>query len=257
MLNTHGRYVDQHGWTPFDEKHFPDVLLNASHLHHLLQVEGGFAAFWEVCELPKDSRPMSDTRYLSPSEMESLLETASRIRGLVESPESVKKALSPNVMDQMFSPWVGSSVNKFAALSNHRKDYSGEVSTLDASTTDEHLEGGTVPCSDTGCEMCVTRESYESSNDRSTLGSVSGYESDMEINTKDTMPSGAHTPTRLPRPVSGDETPKQTDFGRSRVHALSRSTPKHLCKSEASDTNTTVSTIAYMSEDEKFAQGIV
>ena len=255
LLPPQAQYTDLYGWSPFDEKHFANIFLADKHRHHLLVREGGFAAFWKEAGLPSESAPRSDTNAVPPDRLHGILETAIRLTGFQQPPESRKTSVAPNVMDPMFSPWVASNVNKFAPLASHRKDYSGEVSTADVSmAASDVCSMAGAPCSDSGCQMCLTRESYESSTDRSMLG----YESDVEgtdIEREYLRPSGIHTPSRLPRPVTGDRTPKQTDFAKVHSQPLTRMNAKYLRGSEGSDT--TVSTVGYMSEDEKFVKGIV
>ena len=247
MTKATPKYSDQHGWSPFEEKRFPDVFLSAPHLHPSLLNQGGFLAFWEAAGLPEDSAPAADADALSQEQVCDLLRTAHRV-----------KRVTPNAMAfDAFSPWVASNVNKFAPLARHHQDYSGEVSTVDISTIDVCSEAGT-PCSDRDCKACVTRDSYESSGDRSTLSSVSGYESDMSATTSDKENirlAGTLTPSRLPRPVAGDKTPKQTDYTNVPIQPLNKRAEKYFRGSETSDMTT--STVRGMSEDEKFAKRIV
>jgi hypothetical protein len=248
------RHVDAHGWSPFDEQRFPEALLTSPSLHSLLLVNGGFAAFWKETGLPQESAPGSDSHVVSQERLVALLQAASRARTGQYSAEREKITVAANAMDEMFSPWVASNTNKFAALATHHNDYSGEVSTIDLSTLGVCSEPG-QNCSDAGCNMCLTRESYDSSTDRSMLGSLSGYESDTEGLTSDkdsAQPSGIHTPTRLPRPVANDRTPKQNDFAK---HTLTQSHAKYMRGSEASEAS--VTSVGGMSEDEKFAKGII
>ena len=249
------RYTDQFGWSPFDEQLFPESLLSSPSLHFLCLTSGGFRAFWHEADLPEETAPRYDSAIVSEEQLQSMLAYARRFTESPDIlPEQVDFPVSCNIMDKMFSPWAASNVNKFAPLASHQKDYSGEVSTVNLSTVDICSDAG-PPCADHNCKMCLSRESYESSTDRSALGSVSGYESDMEgvySEQENIPPSGFHTPSRLPRFAIPDKTPTQTDFAK---HTLNRSNGKRFRDSEAS--NTTASTIGYMSEDEKFAKGIV
>ncbi len=246
------RYGDQYGWSPFDEEMFLDVFLSASHLRHLLLQQGGFYTFWKEAGLPVDSAPTFDTDELSQEQMSDLLQTARHLRraGL-----PAQNLVAPNAMDQMFSPWQGSSVNRFGPLMRHQ-DYSGEVSTIDMSTAEVCSDAG-AHCAERNSNMCLTSENYESSDGPSMPSSVCGYDSDEE----ETASDGENarlvetlTPSRVPKPIASDKTPRQTDYAKHQMGPRGQRASKFFRTSRTSDT--TISSVG-MSEDESFAKGIV
>ena len=185
-----------------------------------------------------------------------MLQTAHQIKRIEGASDSSQSMVEADTLSRA-GPWVASNSNRFAALADHQKDYSGEVSTADASVADVCSVTG-PPCSDGSCKDCLTRESYESSNERSFSSSVSGYESDLSATTSDKENArlvGDLTPSRLPRAAAGDKTPRQADFGRRPMKSLNERAAKYFRGSEASDT--TATTAGGMSEDEKYAAGIV
>ena len=261
------RYANQYGWSPFDEDLFLDVFLRTSYLHPLLLREGGFYDFWKQADLPLESAPTFDTEALSHEQVGDLVLQTHRFR---RNGGQSLNADTSDAMAKLFSPFVSSSVNKYGPLATHHEDYSGEVSTIDFPSAEASSEGGPTfssaeVCSDAGqhgsersCNMCLTRESYESSDGPSMPGSASGYDSDVETTASDrenTRLVGTLTPSRMPRPVTSDKTPTQTDYVRHTVTPLSQRAKKYYRGSEASDA--TVSTGKAMSEDEKFTRGIV
>ena len=261
------RYANQYGWSPFDEDLFLDIFLSTSYLHPLLLKEGGFYVFWKQADLPLESAPTFDTKALTHEQVGDLVLQTHRLRRIGG------RSLNENTSDAMaklFSPFVSSSVNKYGPLATHHEDYSGEVSTVDFPSAEASSETGPTFSSpqvsseagqhslEGGCDMCLTRESYESSDGPSMPSSVSGYDSDVET----TVSAGeeacfveALTPSRLPRPLTNDKTPTQTDYARHSTTPLSQRAKKYYRSSETS--NATVSTGAAMSEDEKLVSGMV
>jgi hypothetical protein len=232
------RHVDRFGWSPFDESLFPERLLNCPQLHHLLRVPGGFAAFWKEAKLPTESGPQQDTNRLAEGQLQSMIQMATSVVSKEASHAAQTLTTKSNEMDEMFSPWVSSNVNKFAPLSRHEKDYSGEVSTIDGSFHDVCL-GEISPVSSGNVNRCSTAGLCERSSSRS-FGT--GYDSDLEGD-------DSRTPSRISRAKVVD------DLQRNAIRPLRTQSAKDTRGSEAS--GRTSSTFEDMSEDEKFAQGIV
>jgi hypothetical protein len=238
------QYVDEHGWSPFAELGFPEALLEAPTLHHLLYNEGGFATFWSDAGLPKATAPKFNTKPLSKAELRKLIADAVKLQA---SP-AAQKMLGSHSMDKLFSPPASNNGNRFAALAVPQRTYSGEVDTPDMSVADGCSE--IEPShSDSGCNACLTRASYESS-------SMHESESDLDDSSskENYRPSDQRTPSRVAYPIAGERTPKQDDFIKKSISPLKISTRRYPRESETSVTTTTS---AGFSEDEKFAKGIV
>jgi hypothetical protein len=238
------QYVDEHGWSPFTELGFPEALLEAPTLHQLLLTEGGFATFWSDAGLPKATAPKYNTKPLSKAELRKLIADAVKL----QAGPSAQKMLGPHSMDKLFSPPASSYGNRFAALAGSQRSYSGEVDTPDMSVADGCSDIG-PPHSGSHCKACLTRASYESS-------SMHDSESDLDDSSskENYDPSDQRTPSRLPCPIAGERTPKQDDFIKKSIPPLKIPTRTYLRESETSMTTTTS---AGLSEDEKFAKGII
>jgi hypothetical protein len=237
-LRQHDRHVDRFGWSPFDERLFPERLLSLPQLHHLLRVSGGLATFWKESGLPAASGPQPNTDRISEDQLQSMIRTATKMISMQESHNTQALTARSNEMDELFSPWVSSNVNKFAPLSRHEKDYSGEVSTVEGSLTDMCL-GESPPVSSRNSNQLSAAGLCKGGSSRSLS---SGYDSDLE---------GDYNRTLSRRSVArvADHLQKRA------VRSLSRENSRVISESETLGRSS--STFGDTSEDEKFAQGIV